>query len=438
MIEWRPSAKQTEFLSAAEDEVLYGGAAGGGKSAAMLVDALGLQQDAPNIPSYRALIIRQTMPQLRELIDRSRVLYPLVIPGAEFFEQPKEWRFPSGAKVIFGSCERDADVLQYQGQEYQWIGVDELGQYRTPYVWNYLSSRLRTSHPGLKCYMRATCNPGPKWIRERWGFSPAGEPSRQVLEVKLDSGAVVSKTLRFIPARLHDNPHLGVDYEANLQRLPEAERAALMLGRWDVIDVPGAIYGDVLKAARDEGRICGVPYDAHVPVHTYWDIGINDATSIWFCQRVGREWHVIDYYERRNASAAEHAAAIKAKPYAYGDHWLPHDAEAREKGTGKTYREILASHGIRARITPSISLEEGIAALRMMFNQLWFDAKRCEEGLNALQYYRRDWKDRAGEFTTPVHDWSSHTADALRYFAVASSKAERKWADIQQPQMAIV
>lgn len=87
--------------------MLYGGAAGGGKSAAMLVDALGLQQSAPNIPSYRALIIRQTMPQLRELIDRSRVLYPLVIPGAEFFEQPKEWRFPSGAKVIFGSCERD-------------------------------------------------------------------------------------------------------------------------------------------------------------------------------------------------------------------------------------------------------------------------------------------------------------------------------------------
>lgn len=94
--------------------------------------------------------------------------------------------------------------------------MDELGQYRTPYVWNYLSSRLRTSHPDLKCYMRATCNPGPKWIRERWGFSPAGEPSRQIADVKLESGSVVHKTLRFIPARLHDNPHLGTDYEANL------------------------------------------------------------------------------------------------------------------------------------------------------------------------------------------------------------------------------
>ena len=378
------------------------------------------------------------MPQLRELIDRSRVLYKLVIPGAEFFEQPKEWRFPLGAKVIFGSCERDQDVLQYQGQEFQWIGVDELGHYRTSYVWDYLTSRLRSSDPTLKCYMRATCNPGPKWIRERWGFSPAGEASRKVVDVTLESGEVVHKTLRFIPARLHDNPHLGTDYEATLQRLPAAERAALMQGRWDVIDVPGAIYADVLQEAREQGRICGVPYDKAVPVHTYWDIGINDATTIWFCQRVGREWHVIDYHERRGASAAEHAAVVKSTPYIYGDHWLPHDADAREKGSGLTYREILARHEIKARITPSLSLEDGISALRTMFNQLWFDAKRCEDGLNAIQYYRRDWKDRAGEFAAPVHDWSSHAADALRYFAVASTKAERKWTTIEQPRLAIV
>src|SRR5579871_479220 len=146
MDSWRPSAKQAEFLAAGEDEVLYGGAAGGGKSDALLIDALGLQQRAIANPNYRALIIRQTFPQLRKLFDRAHQLYPCVAPGAEFYERPWiEWRFPAGAKIIFGSCERDVDVHDFQGQEFQWIGIDELGHYSSPYVWEYLSSRLRTA-----------------------------------------------------------------------------------------------------------------------------------------------------------------------------------------------------------------------------------------------------------------------------------------------------
>lgn len=423
MDRWDPSPKQAEFLAADEDEVLYGGAAGGGKSDAMIVDAMGLPQRAIANPSYRALVIRQTFPQLRKLLDRARELYPRVVPGAEFLDRPwTEWRFPSGAKIAFGSIDRDVDVHNYQGHEFQWIGIDELGHYGTPYVWQYLTSRLRTADKTLRCYMRATCNPGPKWIQERWGIDNDGGASAQDSTVTLADGRAITKRLRFIPSRLSDNQYLHDDgqYEATLLKLPPAERAALLEGKWGVVDVPGAIYRDVLNQAREQGRVTGVPYDGAAPVHTYWDIGIADPTCIWCAQRVGREWHLIDYYEERNKTAADAAAWLKSRGYAYGEHYLPHDSRAREKGTGVTYQEVLEGHGIHTRIVPSLGVEEGIAAARMIFTQCWFDEVKCADGIKGLQHYRRDWKDKAGEFAAPVHNWASHPSDSFRYFAVSA------------------
>ncbi len=154
---WRPTSKQEEFLAAPEDELLYGGAAGGGKTDALIIDALGLWQQAPNVPRYRALLLRRTFKQLKEVIDRTRTLYPSIVPGATYNEQDKEWRFPSGAKVIFGYLERDGDCDNYQGQEYQYIGFEELTQWASPYCFDYMRSRLRGTD--LVKLMRATCKP---------------------------------------------------------------------------------------------------------------------------------------------------------------------------------------------------------------------------------------------------------------------------------------
>jgi len=149
---------QTDFLAAPEKEVLYGGAAGGGKSFAMLMDLLRYAHNG----NHRALLLRRTLAELTELIDQSRKIYPQAFPGAIFREAKSTWSFPSGATAFFSYVDKDTDVTRYQGQAFTWIGIDELGHYPTPYVWNYLRSRLRTTDSTIDTYMRASANPRRK------------------------------------------------------------------------------------------------------------------------------------------------------------------------------------------------------------------------------------------------------------------------------------
>ena len=217
---------QTEFLAAGETDVLYGGAAGGGKSYAMLVDPLRYAHRA----AHRALIIRRSMPELRELIDKSRELYPKAFPGCKYKEVEKMWNFPSGAKIEFGFLERDADVYRYQGQAYSWIGFDEITHLPTEFSWNYLASRLRTTDAEIIPYMRCTANPGgvgAHWVKKRY-IDPA-DPN---ITFEGEDGL----TRKFIPARLDDNPYLSYDgrYEKMLMALPPTQRKQLLEGNWDV------------------------------------------------------------------------------------------------------------------------------------------------------------------------------------------------------------
>jgi len=219
---------QTDFLAAPETDVLYGGAAGGGKSYAMLVDPLRFAHRA----AHRALILRRSMPELRELIDKSRELYPKAFPGCKFREVEKIWTFPSGAKLEFGFLERDADVYRYQGQAYSWIGFDEITHLSTEFSWNYLASRLRTTDPEITPYMRCTANPGgagATWVKKRY-VNPS-EPNESFTGHD-------GLTRRFIPARLEDNPYLSTDgrYEQMLKALPAVQRKQLLEGNWDVTE----------------------------------------------------------------------------------------------------------------------------------------------------------------------------------------------------------
>ena len=219
---------QTEFLAAPERDVLYGGAAGGGKSYAMLVDPLRYAHKK----EHRALILRRSMPELRELIDKSRELYPKAFPGCKFREVEKLWNFPSGAKVEFGFLERDADVYRYQGQAYSWIGFDEITHLPTEFAWNYLASRLRTTDSSIETYLRCTANPGgvgAHWVKKRY-VNPT-DPNNSFIGKD-------GLSRKFIPARLEDNPYLALDgrYKQMLKALPPVQRRQLLEGNWDVAE----------------------------------------------------------------------------------------------------------------------------------------------------------------------------------------------------------
>ena len=186
-----------------------------------------------------------------------------------------------------------------------------------------------------------------------------------------------------------------------------------------VANVPGAIFGKELEAAMEEGRISRVPHDPTVKVDTFWDLGVGDSTAIWFVQSVGRAIHFIDCYENRGEGLPHYVSVLSKKNYLYGDHFAPHDIEVRELGSGKSRREIAWDLGLNFRVVPKLPLEDGLHAAQMLIPRSWFDAEKCKQGLVALRQYHRGYNERARSFrTTPVHDWSSHFADALRYTAV--------------------
>ena len=250
---------QTEFLAASEQEVLYGGAAGGGKSFGLLADPMRYFHN----PNFNGLILRRTNDELRELIWKSQELYPKAFPGAKWAEKKSQWTLPSGAKLWLTYLEREDDVRRYQGLAFSYIAFDELTQHPTPFAWDYMRSRLRTTDPDLPIFMRATTNPGGAghgWVKQM--FIDPAPANHAFVATDLSSGkpleypeghAKAGQPLfkrRFIPASLTDNPYLmeGGQYEANLLSLPENQRRQLLEGDWAVAD--GAAFPEFRQSVH--------------------------------------------------------------------------------------------------------------------------------------------------------------------------------------------
>ncbi len=191
--------------------------------------------------------------------------------------------------------------------------------------------------------------------------------------------------------------------------------------------IRGAYYGKPIAQAEAERRIGKVPHEPNLPVHTAWDLGVGDATAIWFYQRLGRELRLIDYYEASGVGLDHYAKALQSRGYLYGEHLLPHDARVREMGSGKTRVETLTGLGFRPRVLDQGGLEDGIDAVRLLLPRCWFDAGKCARGLEALRHYRCAWDERRQSFgARPLHDWSSHAADAFRYLAMGLREAKEE------------
>jgi len=185
------------------------------------------------------------------------------------------------------------------------------------------------------------------------------------------------------------------------------------------VPIQGAYYANQLMLADTEGRITKVPYDRNAPVHTAWDLGMDDSMSIWFFQIINQEIHFIDYYESSGEGINYYIQYLQGKGYVYGRHFAPHDIKVRELGTGKSRYEVAKSLGIEFEIGKNLAVHDGIQAVRNVLGRCWFDEEKCDRGISALRSYHKEWDEDNQVFKArPEHDWSSHGADSFRTFAV--------------------
>lgn len=235
---WQPNSKvQIEFLSSTEDEVLFSGGRGSGKSDCLLVDPLRYISNR----NFRGLIIRRTMPELRELIQRAKDIYVRAVSGTRWKEQEKLFEFPSGARVEFGYCDNEDDLERYRGQQYTWLGIDEITQFADENSLDVLKASLRTTDPTLPVFIRATTNPsgaGCRWVKSRWvDHAPPGKRIELKYKVK-DREYTISR--KWFNSTIYDNPDLldnNPNYVASLASIGnEAKRKQWLEGSWDAVE----------------------------------------------------------------------------------------------------------------------------------------------------------------------------------------------------------
>ncbi len=419
---------QTEFLAAGELDVLYGGAAGGGKSYAMLVDPLRYCHK----PVHRALILRRSMPELRELIDKSRELYPKAFPGCKFREVEKLWNFPSGAKIEFGFLERDADVYRYQGQAYSWIGFDEITHLPTEFGWNYLASRLRTTDPEIVPYLRCTANPGgvgAHWVKKR--YVDPNEPN------KAFEGSD-GLTRKFIPARLDDNPYLAEDgrYEQMLKALPAVQRKQLLEGNWDITE--GAAFAEFdpdvhvippFQIPIGWERVKGIDYGYASESACIWGaIDPSDRTLIIYRELYQKNLTGVDLAQLITQMEIEDPFSVAGV--------LDTAAWNRTGTTGPTVGETLvrAGHKLRRadknRIQGKIQIHEYLKVQQsgrpriQLFNT-------CPNLIRELQSIPLD-RSNPEDVDTHAQD---HAYDALRYLIMSRPKVNDPLAQMRHMRM---
>ena len=309
-VAWVPQPRQAEFMRRFEDEVMFGGAAGGGKSDALVAEAL-RQIDKPH---YKGLILRKTFPQLMEIIDKAYRLYPQIDTKAKYNDSKHVWTFRSGAKIVFGSMHNPKEKYKYQGQAYDFIGFDEL----THFTWEeyeYLLSRNRPNGPGMLTYVRATANPGGighGWVKDRF-ITPA-PPMTTIWEevefVERDGSKRKRKMSRiFVPSFVQDNPALlrnDPNYVFKLASMSEAKKNALLYGDWDSYE------GQVFREWRNDPNHYIDRKYTHViepfEIPEYWriyrsfDWGYSKPFSVgwWAVDQEGIMYRVKEWYGCRN------------------------------------------------------------------------------------------------------------------------------------------
>ena len=364
-------------------------------------------------PPPRYAYVAPTYRQAKDIAWGYLKHYSAPIPGIDLSESELRIDYPNGARVrLYGADNYDA----MRGLYFDGVTIDEPAQI-DPRAWPEVIRPTLSDYNGWGTFIGTP--KGRDWFykidRDETG---AELPDWFRLTLKASETGIIAPTeLESLRSGLTDEQY-AQEFECSFEAA-----------------VVGAYYGRLMQQAEADKRITGVPYEPTVQVYTAWDLGIRDSTAIWFAQVIGREIHLIDYYEASGVDLGHYVREIQQRPYLYAGHIVPHDAQAKELGTGKSRLEVLESLGLKNITVASLHrVEDGINAVRTIIPRCWFDSRKCARGVDALKLYRAEFDDKLQALKPrPVHDWTSHCADAFRYLAMTLDSQIRMPIEVFEP-----
>lgn len=378
------------------------------------VDAVNLLNDGAvrcPLPDPRFAYIAPLRKQAKAVAWDYLKRFAAPIPGVEFNEGDLRVDYPNGGRVsLYGG--NDPDSLR--GIYLDGVVFDEVAQ-MPKRVWTEVIRPALSDRKGWALFIGTPQGKNALWeIYE----SAKRDPDWCAIVLRASETGIIDPEELAAVKRTMDPDEYEQEFECSFTAA-----------------IKGAYFSHLMAAADKDKRIGRIPYDPTVPVHTSWDLGMSDSTSIWFIQSMpGGSFAVIDYYEASGEGLDHYAKVLDEKGYKFGKHIAPHDIRVRELGTGKTRLETSRSLGIRFDIAPNIPVQDGINAIRSILPRCWFDEDKCAAGIESLRHYRREFNDIMNNFKDhPLHDWTSHAVDAFRYFAVGfrpptTTKLPRRYA----------
>jgi len=325
------------------------------------------------------------------------------IPGIEYNESELRADLPNGSRIrLYGADNPD----RLRGLYLDGVILDEFADMRSS-VWGEIIRPMLADRHGWAVFIGT-----PKGHNEFYTKyqEASNDPQWFALTLRASESGLIDADELVDAAKSMSEDQYAQEFECSFEAA-----------------IAGAYYGKEFAQIEKEGRICDVPYQPAIPVFTAWDLGRTDDTSIWFYQPVGREVHVIDFHSSNGHDADFYADLLDKKGYNYaklGEHpflWLPHDAKAKTfVAKGKTIQEQFAERGYKSLIVANLSIQDGIQATRQLFKRAYFDRTKCKDGTEALKLYQREWDSEKKVFRDkPLHNWTSHPADAARMMGVA-------------------
>lgn len=341
-------------------------------------------------------------------------MYTRAIPGVTYNEQELRADLPGGRRIyIAGADNPDA----HRGIYLDGCVLDEYAQ-MSPLVWSEVIRPALADRQGFAIFIGT-----PKGRNNFYDIYETAKKTEGWFAACFkasETGLVSEEELRAIKNEIGEEAY-NQEFECSFDAA-----------------VKGTYYGTQMADLQARNRITSVPYDPSLGVITAWDLGIGDSTAIWFAQRLFREVRLIDYVEYEGKGIPDIVRDLKSRPYVYTTHILPHDAAARELGTGKTRQEVLRNLGVHADIMPRLAVDDGIQAARNLLPLCWFDDLRCYRGVECLREYRRQWDEKLQIFQNkPLHNQWSHGADAFRMLAIGIDR-ERPMGQPERAQRAVM